>query len=370
MLKWVIKGSEEFAKFVSERRFQFGYSTEGVKHSLFYFIHPYTQKLTWSLSPPYDYTPITIDQLKELYPLMKSTADNFTIKGSAAVGKFIRENLFPTGTATGENPNFYYHYEKNRLTASISNDWEQQVIDLRELQKLFKVLQKPIQLTFEQLKNYNGAPYRAKLLGRDVKGVIKITSKKVVFLQNEIAGNNDFTEGTGYEYSFSFTADQLENMHRQVTDFYFDVKKFKLIKAYPGRTIGDKVTFEGEYFAWESDGVKIPQDFQPDVTPDWFAPIYVVPLSVPTVGSYQLKLDEFKTFSGTNIPTCITASFGCAKFSVGYLRSAYAALTNVIVNDTQNQVTGVNIYSVGMITLGKIKEILDYIDQEELARNK
>lgn len=56
--------------------------------------------------------------------------------------------------------------------------------------------------------------------------------------------------------------------------------KYKLIKEYPNREIGDIAVFLPEEndcnFLWEKNKGIISQDFQPDVTPKWFEPVFEI----------------------------------------------------------------------------------------------
>lgn len=70
--------------------------------------------------------------------------------------------------------------------------------------------------------------------------------------------------------------------------------KYKLIKEYPNREIGDIAVYLPEEndcnFLWEKDKGIISQDFQPDVTPKWFKPVFEVG---DYVFNYETRIPPF-----------------------------------------------------------------------------
>lgn len=75
-----------------------------------------------------------------------------------------------------------------------------------------------------------------------------------------------------YCYTAWMVTDKPLNMKER------EVISYKLKKEYPGRSIGDIVKYNSEFnntnFYWEEDNFPIPTEFQPDLNPQWFEPIY------------------------------------------------------------------------------------------------
>ncbi len=95
--------------------------------------------------------------------------------------------------------------------------------------------------------------------------------------------STDFHEKVIRENWYMYENSHLYVHPWMVTDKPLNMKEkeivgYKLIKEYPGRNVGDTagyvpVVSERSFF-WEKDGKGIPKDFQPDVNPLWFEPIY------------------------------------------------------------------------------------------------
>ncbi len=73
--------------------------------------------------------------------------------------------------------------------------------------------------------------------------------------------------------------------------------KFKLVRPYPNREIGDIVIYDpeinAESFMWEKDKTSVPKEFQPDLTLDWFEEI---PLKNYVIESEYSEIKEVRRF--------------------------------------------------------------------------
>jgi len=81
---------------------------------------------------------------------------------------------------------------------------------------------------------------------------------------------------------------EVNSVEKEETNYY------KLINDYPGRKIGDTCTYNPkewlENFRWDSDNAIIPKDFQPDVTPKWFEPVYKSKEIILQIGNPSKKV--------------------------------------------------------------------------------
>lgn len=73
--------------------------------------------------------------------------------------------------------------------------------------------------------------------------------------------------------------------------------KFKLVRPYPNKQIGDVAIYDpeinAESFMWEKDKTSIPKEFQPDLTLDWFEEI---PLKNYVIESEYSEIKEVRRF--------------------------------------------------------------------------
>lgn len=76
---------------------------------------------------------------------------------------------------------------------------------------------------------------------------------------------------------------------------------YKLIKQYPNREIGETCRYNPSqndlFFLWDKDDKIIPQEFQPDVTPDWFEPVYEEKFTYKQ-GDYLYCKEDFQMNAG------------------------------------------------------------------------
>jgi hypothetical protein len=371
MINWCIKGGEELYDFFHQNRDKFKYIA-GNDRDFYYWWNPTSKKVTWSVEFPTGCELVTIEQLRELYAKKPSTKDRWTVKGSKQLANFLDSNTiifgkFPKRGYEGAATNLFYHWNGRILSGSSVDIWDYNVITIEELQKLYaqrEMTGQQIQYNWEQLKQMNGYPFSALIRDVRVNGIIKFdnSNNKLIFLQNEVAGVDSHLSH-GYVHSYVFTESDVRkgyNSYNTITDFYIDVDEFELIKEYPGRKVGDvvKLVRETAEFTWKSDGVLLPKEFQPDQAVHWFKPIYVVSLPIPRLNNHELTLSDFNGVFFTK------GTFGCQSFSPGHLTDIYGGLNNLMISEGYTPLA-IKFNNLGEIPLSKIKEILDYINQQE-----